>query len=328
MGRILDEREHPRSVALVRILLGLCLVYDFGLIGQLGIVDALFGVAESGGLSDAYMRDELPWYYEVMPGTVSSARGLWVVLMVGSITLTLGWMTRLSALVVLVAWIQFAFILPYSDRGIDSLCRMILALLVFAPAGQWLSVDAWRRTGSMWGDGALELAWARKLIIGQLVLMYFSAGILKSGLTWWPWGGASALYFALQDPAVGAFNYPFLRYQPFFFFTQVGATTTLAYQLTYPVVLLLMWWRRNPGHGGWVAAFANRYRLEFLWVFTGGLFHLILAATMELGIFPWAMLALYPAFLHPREWAAVWETVRNVALGAISGRPRASRSTS
>ena len=31
------------------------------------------------------------------------------------------------------------------------------------------------------------------------------------------------------------------------------------------------------------------------------MFHLALAATTELGIFPWAMLALYPVWLHPDE---------------------------
>ena len=31
--------------------------------------------------------------------------------------------------------------------------------------------------------------------------------------------------------------------------------------------------------------------------------HIGIAATMQLGIFPWAMLALYPSFFHPEEYA-------------------------
>lgn len=319
-----DEREPPWALGLVRILLGLCLVYDFGYIAVLGMVDGLFGVAEIGGLSDALMRDTLPWYYDVVPATAQTARLLWGVLLGASITFTLGLFTRTSALVIVVAWVQFAGILPYADRGIDTLCRMVLCLMVFAPSGAWASVDAWLSTGSVWGDGSLKLAWARKLLMGQLVLMYFSAGILKTGFTWWPWGGSTALYFALQDPAVGAYEFTWIRSQPAFFLVQMGAFTTLLYQWTYPVVLLLMWWRRHPGRGGWLGGLANRYRLEFLWVGTGALFHVILAVVMNLGIFPWAMLALYPVWLHPREWKSLWEAARNLVWSWLDrGRARA-----
>lgn len=313
-----DEREQPYAIALVRILLGLCLVYDFGYIASLGLVEPLFGVAEVGGLSDGAMRDKTPLFYDILPATTGSAWLLWGTLFTASVTFTLGLFTRTSALVLVVAWVQFAAIMSYSDRGIDTLCRLVLAMMVFSPAGAWASLDAWRRTGSVWGNGEPEPAWARKLLIGQLVLMYFSAGMLKTGYSWWPWGGSTALYFALQDPAVGAYDFTWLRDAPVsFFLVQLGAFATLVYQWTYPVVLLLMWWRRNPGRGGAVAAFANRWRLEFLWVGTGALFHLILALVMNLGIFPWAMLALYPVWLHPREWKQLWEGVRNAAYNLL-----------
>jgi hypothetical protein len=76
----------------------------------------------------------------------------------------------------------------------------------------------------------------------------------------------------------------------------------MLYQLSYPIVLLLFWWRRHPERGGRIADFARRTHLEWLWIATGGVFHLSLAMTMNLGIFPWAMLALYPAWLTPDRW--------------------------
>ena len=145
---------------------------------------------------------------------------------------------------------QFASVIPYSDRGIDTLLRLVLVLLLFSPAGRTLSVDAWRRTGSVWGDGRDEPAWARRFVIGQIVLMYFGAGTQKVGLTWWPMGHYAALYFALQDPAVAAWDFSFVRRQPWFFLTQVGSLVTMVKQWTYPTVLLLFHWRRNPGTGG------------------------------------------------------------------------------
>lgn len=311
-----DEVEHPRSLALVRIGLALCLVYDFAHIWQLDLVLPLYGAADEVGLSDALMRKETPLFYRWMPGTADSARLLHAAMLLPAVSLLLGFFTRTSALVLLIAWAQFASIMPYADRGIDTLCRLIITLLVFAPSGAWLSVDAMIRTGSPWGDGKPVGAWARRLIIGQLVLMYFSAGILKNGMTWWPFGWFAALYFALQDPAVAAYDFSFARNQPFFFFTQLGTMGTMLYQLTYPLVLVLMWWHRNPGRGGRIGALATRYRLELLWIGVGGGFHVILGLTMNLGIFPWAMLSLYPAFVHPDAWVKLADRLRGRGPGA------------
>ena len=67
----------------------------------------------------------------------------------------------------------------------------------------------------------------------------------------------------------------------------------------YPLVLLWIHYRNTPDRPGRLRAFANRWHLDLVWIGTGALFHILLAATMELGIFPWGMLALYPAWLRP-----------------------------
>ena len=314
-----DEREPPVVLGLVRILFAACVVADFATIGRLGLVHPLMTVAEVGGLSDALLRDSIPLYHRLLPGLVESGWILWGVLLASSLTLLLGLYTRVSAAVLLVAWAQYASLEPYGDRGVDMLCRLVLAVLVFAPADRWGSVDAWRRTGSVWGSGAPEPSWARKLLVGQLVLVYFTAGITKVGVTWWPWGHASALYYALQDPAVAAFDFGFLRQMAWFRVAQVGALTTLLYQISYPTVLLLMWWRRHPGRGGPIAAFCSRYRLELLWIGAGALFHVVLATVMNLGTFPWVMLALYPVWFSATEWQEIGRGVRNLLLACIVG---------
>jgi hypothetical protein len=145
--------------------------------------------------------------------------------------------------------------------------------------------------------------------------MYFLAGIQKTGIHWYPMGHFAALYFILQDPAIARWDFRWLAHQPWFFLTQVGSGTTIAFQDTYPLVLLFRWWRWHPGVGGRVAAFARRWGLEWWWISTGAFFHLALAATTELGIFPWAMLALYPVWLHPDELAKVFAFARRRVLG-------------
>ncbi|MCA9494761.1 MAG: HTTM domain-containing protein [Myxococcales bacterium] len=305
--RLWAEREHPRSLALVRILLGSCIAWDLLQIRWYGVVTALFGVQEIGGMSDSLTRAHTPLWYQIVPGTEAGASALHAAMVTLALCLTAGFFTRTSALLLLLAWGQFADILPAADRGIDTLCRDVLALFVFAEAGRWLSLDALISTGSIWGDGKTIGAWARKLLVVQIVAMYFLAGIQKTGMHWWPPGHFAALYFILQDPAIARFDFTWLDRQPFFLLTQLGSLGTLVFQDSYPIVLLLRYWRSTPEKGGRLRNLANRHPwLEWVWIGTGALFHVLLAISCELGIFPWAMLALYPAWVHPDDWGRLW----------------------
>lgn len=309
--------EHPRSLALVRLGLGACVLFDFAWMAHLGLVTALFAPQSAGGLSDAVSRSAVPLWFRVLPATTASGQLLHAILLVGALSFTLGFFTRTSAAVLVLAWAQFADILPASDRGIDTLCRDVLLLFVFAGGGEWLSLDAWWRTGSIWGDGRPVAAWPRRLLVLQIVAMYFLAGVQKVGIHWWPMGRYAALYLVLQDPAIARYDFSWLARAPFFQLTQLGSLVTVLFQDTYPVVLLLRWWKATPGRGGRGRALVARAPwLEYLWIGLGVVFHLLLALTCELGIFPWAMLALYPAWLHPDEWAGFAAWVRARGQGA------------
>jgi hypothetical protein len=305
-----DEHEAPTSIALVRICLAACWLYDLLHIWQLDLVLPLFAVEEAGGWSPVLARSPFPWVTQLLAPTAEAAVALHTTMTLAALSLLLGFFTRTSALVLLVAWLQWVHYLPTADRGIDQLSRHMLLLLAFAPSGRTMALDAVWRSGSWWGDGQPVPSWPRKLVIAQMVLMYFTAGVLKSGVTWWPMGGYAALYFALQDPSVAAADFGWVRQQPFFFFTQVGTAVTVIYQATYPLVLLLFLWRRRPELGGRLAAWCNRYPIEWLWLGIGAWFHVSLAVVMNLGIFPWAMLALYPAWVEPRAWSTLAARLR------------------
>jgi hypothetical protein len=190
--------------------------------------------------------------------------------------------------------------MPGADRGIDTLCRNALLVLAFSGCGEALTMEGgWRTLAQR------VPSWPRRLLVLQLVAMYFLAGVQKGGFAWYPPGHFAALYFILHDPAIAAHDFGFLRQQPFFFLSQVGTAVTVVFQDSYPLVLLLRWWRHTADRPGRLRALANRYPLEWLWIGTGAFFHVGLAVTTELGIFPWAMLALYPAFLHPDQVASI-----------------------
>lgn len=304
------ELEQPHPLALVRICLGLVVFWDFMEIWHLDLVVPLFGASDIGGLSDSAQRPNPPLAYQLLPATAQGAKLLHAAITVSAFSFLCGLFTRTSALVLLLSWAQFSMVLPASDRGIDTLCRDVLLIFVFAPGGAVWSVDAMIRTGRFSGDGTPVGAWARRLIVLQLVVMYFMAGVQKSGIHWWPMGHYAALYFILQDPAIARYDFSYLEHQPFFFFTQLGSAGTMAFQISYPLVLLWIYYRNTPDRGGRLRAFANRWHLEWAWIATGAIFHVLLALTTELGIFPYAMLALYPAWLRPQDLDAILERLR------------------
>ncbi|MEQ1507338.1 MAG: HTTM domain-containing protein, partial [Myxococcota bacterium] len=245
-----DGVEHPRSLALVRLLLGLVILWDFVEIARLDLVVALFAGQPAGGLSDVATRTDPPWFVDLFGSSALAARGLHAAITFAAASFALGLFTRTSAVVLLLLWAQFARILPAGDRGIDTLCRDVLVIFVFARGGDWLSIDAVRRTGSFWGDGAPIPAWPRRLLILQIVAMYFLAGIQKGGVHWYPMGHFAALYFILQDPAIARIDFRWLAHPPWFQLTQLGSAVTILFQDTYPTVLWLRWLRATADRGG------------------------------------------------------------------------------
>jgi Vitamin K-dependent gamma-carboxylase len=292
--------EAPWSLALVRILLGAVILWDFLEIAQLELVIALFGTQDAGGLSDALTRLNPPLWTRMFGASEASARALHALITFSAAAFCAGLFTRAAAVTLLIAWAQFAELVPAADRGIDTLCRDVLLIFVFADGGAGLSLDAALRTRSFVGDGRAVPVWPRKLLVLQIVAMYFLAGIQKVGVHWWPPGHYAALYFILQDPAIARFDFTWLRKTPFFQLTQLSSAVTILFQDTYPMVLVLRWARSDPTR--WRARLAPWAWLEWGWIGIGAVFHLLLAVTCELGIFPWAMLALYPAWVAPEKW--------------------------
>lgn len=275
-----SRREHPRALGLVRILLGLAVLVDALWLRHLGLVPVIWGPADAGGILDG-----ASWVVQLGPAWVHGT------FLLAALCLTVGLFSRSSALVLLLLWTQLGQAAPFADRAADLLSRNALAILALSPAGAWGSVDAWWRTGSVGGTGEPEVAWPRYLIVAQLLLMYVTAGLQKTTPTWWPWNGATALFLILQDPAVTRMDFGFLRLHGLWRLTQLGTVGTLVWQLGYPLVLVgLALQRTRPVLGR---------ALHLGWVGLGVVFHLGLAATMELGLFPWCMLALYPALIGP-----------------------------
>lgn len=309
--RLLDRREPPDVLALIRIGVALVLLGDFLTVARLDLVTALFAPPEAGGMARPGLEHPAPWTALFGSG-VGGARLLHAGLTLSAATLAAGWFSRTSAVVLMLLSAQWNLILPEADRAIDLLLRNVLLVLALSDAGARWSLDALWRTGRWSGDGARVPAWPRYVLVLQVVVMYFTAGVQKYAQHWWPWGGWSGLYVILHDWAYAAHPFGWLRDPPFYQGTQLATAVTMAWQWTYPVVLVHYFPSRAPGR---FARWFARYRLHWAWIGVGALFHVGIALTMQLGIFPWGMLAVYPAFLHPDELRALAAPIRARPVG-------------
>ena len=294
-----DRREDPRSLALVRILMSVVVLYDWLRIWSLGLVVPLFAPSAGGGIGMPLARKSVPWLYSAFPEGTTAAWVGFALIVILTVMFGAGLLTRLSAAALVLVWTQLSLGLPASDRGIDMLIRNVIFLLAFSSAGRVWSVDARLRSGSWLGDGALVPAWPRYLLVIQLVILYFTAGVQKVSSAWTPFGGWSALYIAMRDPAFAMGELPWL--DALYPVTQLLTASTWAWEWSAPFLLLALYYRDTRRRSGRLRAMMNRLSFRSIYLLVGATFHFGTVLTLQLGIFPWAVLAIYPACFHPNE---------------------------
>jgi hypothetical protein len=89
---------------------------------------------------------------------------------------------------------------------------------------------------------------------------------------------------------------------------------THLWELAAPLVLVAAYYRRGPERGARLRRLLRRLPVRNVYVAVGIVFHLTLAVTLRLGIFPFAMLACFPAFFRPDELAQFWRWLRRALL--------------
>lgn len=299
-ARLWDTREAPHMLALLRILIGVVVIWDLVEAAQLGLVQTLWSPAEAGGLRAMSLElKNQPLLFQLMEPSPELGVWLWGLTLGAAVLWTLGVLTPASGALLLLCSAQLNMALPRGDRGIDMMLRNCMMILVFSQCGRAWSVDARLRFKAWRGVDSVP-GWPRHLIVLQLLVMYFWAGIQKTALTWTPLGGYSALFVILHDPHIARFEMAELLRRTMWL-SRLATFTTKMFEITAPLVGVLYWLRWTHARGGRVRAWASRLRLRTVYVSVGVVLHLGIAVTMDLGIFPWAMLALYPAWFHPDE---------------------------
>ncbi|MEO8702489.1 MAG: HTTM domain-containing protein [Kofleriaceae bacterium] len=286
-----DRREDAAALAATRILVALVVLYDLVEIGRLGLVNAIYSPAPLG-FGVAY--DGWASALELSP------QALWWIAVIAAAAIATGTATRLACVVFVAVSVQLGEMSPASDRGIDSMIRIVLCILALSRCHARWSVDAWlrRRIGR---PLACEVpAWPRYLLLLQLVWIYCSGGLSKTDDAWGP-PGFTALANVLADPHFARFDPGWL--ETALPMTRVATAVTISFEISAPIYLALYYFAETRDRPGRIRRTCNRWRLRHAWLAIGILFHLGIAIGLRLGIFAWGMLAMYPALLLPSELA-------------------------
>ncbi|MEZ4217960.1 MAG: HTTM domain-containing protein [Myxococcota bacterium] len=178
---------------------------------------------------------------------------------------------------------------PFVNNGGDAFLRMLLFWCMFLPLGATASIDALRarRRGAPAGP-FLACSPATAAVMLQLGILYFVAGVTKTGPEW---VDGSALRIAL-DQRYWTREFAFvLASHPDGLV--VGTYATRWLEIALPLLLFVP--ALASDRAGQRARIAT---VLGLWIFQAGL-----ASTFVLNLFPWASTCGTLAFLPPRFWA-------------------------
>ena len=290
-----NEQESPQSLALCRITFGLAVVFN-GLEQLLNSNPLeLYADPAYGGIF-SYQPQGFFSLFQWLPSTAVVVYVLLGLYVMGGVLLTIGLFSRAAALLCLVLQMSLnARFWMYRFDG-DIVYQVFLYLFVLAPAGAYASMDArWR------GRGRASIpAWPRRLIMAQLMFIYVRTGIVKMGSTWSLTDGYSALYYALNLP--GLARWPGTWLLPIYPMSQLATFIAKGWEITFFMVPLSLYFQRritpNP-----LRRLISWHHWRTLYLLIGCIMHCSLVVLMNLGMFPFVMMSLYPSYLRPEEAA-------------------------
>jgi len=308
--RRLMHREPATPLALFRIAVGLIVVHTFVMVLVTDSVTPIWVHKAHGGIHPIASKQ---WLLNALGGpTPTVIHGLVWTGLVAGIGVATGTLSRASALVAGQVCLALFWLLPSAGGGHDRVITNALWLLVLSPAGTTLSVDARIRRGS-WVDLTPVAAWPRYLIVLQLCLIYGMTGIQKLGSSWFPWGGYTAVYYALLTPSWARYDLSAVAHV--FPLTAVATAVSWTWEVTFPVVMAWMWWRHTRHRGGLLRRFAQKVDLRIPYALIGVTMHTVLYVLMELGPFSLITMSLYIAMWHHDELVRRWPRLGRTSIG-------------
>ena len=167
-------------------------------------------------------------------------------------------------------------------------------------------------------------SWPRWLIIGQLVLIYWTTALQKVSDSWVPGGHLDALWFILQQPTWVRTEPDVHAMLPLYPVLQGMTFSVWLWEQAAPLLLLSLWFRHTRERPGWLRSVFNRIDVRFWLLLYGVGMHAGIEALMDVGPFSLATTSMYFACFHPDELesfgrrAAQWLRSRRISAAAAS----------
>ena len=187
-------RLDVRAIGVFRVLLALVILLDQVVrLCDWQAFHSVFGVVTP---ADSRTWDN-PWVWSlywlsdgpVLPYVLEVAR------LLATIALLLGIRSRLAAFVLFVLLASIAARNPLLLQGGDKVLVVMTFFAVFLPLGQWASLER------LWFGTRPQLSYrsaATMAYVIQILLVWFMAGILKTGEQWWSSGTAISMALHLE----------------------------------------------------------------------------------------------------------------------------------
>lgn len=229
----------------------------------------------------------------------------WAVLLVSSVLVTIGWHSRLAALVVFVLIVSFEHRNPWVWNSGDIVVRLEALFLALSPCGAALSLDQQRAGATFW-SAQRRPQWPLRLMQLQLSLIYLASVLSKINGSAWPQGTAVSYALRLQD---------MLLVRAPDWLTESALLMNIATWGSLGVELslaILVW---NHRLRPWVLA-------------AGVLMHTLIMITIAVGFFTLAMFVLYLAFVPPKTVQRLPRNTKDAVTKTatmLTRRPRSSR---
>jgi hypothetical protein len=269
--------DSPAPICLFRIFYGLLLFAS----GLLWIPDLYTffgnnGMATISAIRHLYPQNRFSLLF-LLPPTDASVTALFLVFMLSTVAVTLGWFTRLSLLISFICLASFDHRNPAIMNSGDTMLRVQGFLLLFSPAGSMFSLDYLRRKkkGIVIDQWQLQTSvWTVRLMQLQVAAVYCQAFCAKIVHESW-WNG-TALYYVSRLEDYAHFPVPFL------FDTLIGCK-------------LLTWGTLVIEFALWTLVWSKKFRY---YVLLGGvLLHLGIDWSMNIPIFSYVMISSYLNFV-------------------------------
>jgi hypothetical protein len=239
-----------------------------------------FGFGPTGtapaGVNDHYVLHAWRWPMMLFPETMGwiwALLGLWVTAL---ILMLVGYRTRWAIAAVWLLTFCFLAHNPNIRNGGDDTLQVVLFLLMLAPCGRSLSLDARGLTDNRWAP-----AWPVRLIQLQLCAIYLTTGLAKlRGGMWWD---GSSMYYVFNDVTLTRWSYAQLPVP--YWITVILTYLTVWWEVLF---LPLMLWKRT--------------RVVILLM--GLAMHIGVFISLEVGWFSIYTMAMYAAWIPDSWWAA------------------------